>query len=169
MGIMHRDIRPRNTLILSAVPPRAALCDYGKAIKAQSSTVTTIGPVHTLAPEVWTAKANDPYTAKIDTWAYGYAIAEILGCSTLRSAGNARITPGRHSTLLATVHAHCSKSPEDEPLVDLVSKLLNWKPEERWSAVQALRHRCGEPITQEGREAAAEAESFHTKRALPSE
>ena len=86
MGIMHRDIRPQNTLILSTVPPRATLCDYGKAIEAHSSTITTIGPIHTLAPEVWTATAKVPYTAKIDARAYGYAIAEILGYLAMRSA-----------------------------------------------------------------------------------
>ena len=75
MGIMHRDIRPRNMLILCTDPPRASLCDYGKAIEAKTSTVTTIGPIHTLAPEVWTIARDGPYTAKIDTWAYGYAIA----------------------------------------------------------------------------------------------
>lgn len=67
MGIMHRDIRLRNMLILCIDPPRASLCDYGKAIEAKTSTVTTIGPVHTLAPEVWTISKNGPYTAKIDT------------------------------------------------------------------------------------------------------
>ena len=54
MGIMHRDIRPKNMLIMSYDPPRASLCDYGKATEAKTSKVTTIGPIHTLAPEVWT-------------------------------------------------------------------------------------------------------------------
>ena len=77
MGIMHRDIRPKNMLILSIKPARAALCDYGKATDEETSTITTLGPIPTLAPEVWTVPAKGPYTAKIDMWAYGYAIAEI--------------------------------------------------------------------------------------------
>ena len=81
MGIMHRDIRPKNMLIMSAEPPQATLCDYGKAIEAEDSAVTTIGPISTLAPEVWSVSMDGPYTSKIDMWAYGYAIAEILGYS----------------------------------------------------------------------------------------
>lgn len=166
MGIMHRDVRPANTLILSSNPPRAALCDFGKAIEVQSSTDTLIGPIHTLAPEVWTAKPSNPYTAKIDTWAYGYAIANILGYST---SGNHPITPTRHSTILGRLRAHSQMSSEDEPLVDLVSKLLKWDPKERWSAEQALQHRCWDEIVQEGREDSAEAESSNTKRTRLSE
>ena len=60
MGIMHRDIRPKNMLILSKQPARASICDYGKAIQAETSTVTTIGPICTLAPEVWTVSRDGP-------------------------------------------------------------------------------------------------------------
>ena len=167
MGIMHRDIRPRNMLIVSAEPAQASLCDYGKAIEAESSTVTTIGPIPTLAPEVWTVSTDGPYTMKIDTWAYGYAIAEILGYSTQKYPGpngfygnNDAITRDRHSTILEMLRAHCSMASEDELLVDLVRKLLEWDPEKRWSASQALEHECWYPIMQEGREDEEESQDF---------
>lgn len=98
MGIIHRDIRPKNMLVVSYDPPRAALCDYGKAIEAKEATDTRIGPVHTLAPEVWTTAESGPYTANIDTWAYGYAIAEILG---YKSPDNSKITRKRLSSIFA--------------------------------------------------------------------
>ena len=155
MGIMHRDIRPKNMLIMSVKPPQASLCDYGKAIEAANSTVATIGPICTLAPEVWTVSTDGPYTAKIDMWAYGYAIAEILGYSVAKYPGldgyrtnNPRITRNRHIAILDMLHAHCNTVTEDEPLVDLVSKLLVWEPEGRWSADQALEHVCWDPLIQ---------------------
>ena len=131
VGIMHRDIRPQNMLSLSNEPPRASLCDYGKASESETSTITTIGPIHSLAPEVWTVSTDGPYTAKIDMWAYGYAIAEILGYSSQKYPGpdgfyaaNSRISRNRHSKILQMLRAHCEKTTEDESLVDLVFKLL---------------------------------------------
>ncbi len=153
MGIMHRDIRPKNMLIMSVKPPQASICDYGKAIEAANSAVTTIGPICTLAPEVWTVSTHGPYDAKIDMWAYGYAIAEILGYSIAKYPGsdgyrtnNPPITRNRHVAVLEMLRAHCERATEDAALVDLVSKLLVWKPGGRWSADQALEHACWDPI-----------------------
>ena len=145
MGIMHRDIRPKNMLILSNDPPHAALCDYGKAIKANTSTVTTIGPIYTCAPEVWTIARDGPYTAKIDTWAYGYAIAEVLGYQPPYS----KITQGSLASILRALRAFHPTGSDGGPLVDLVSKLLVWRPQDRWSAEQALEHKCWLPIMRE--------------------
>ena len=170
-GNMHRDIRPQNMLILSNEPPRASICDYGKVIEAENSTVTTIGPIHSLAPEVWTVNIDGPYTAKVDTWAYGYAIAEILGYSVQKYPGpdgfhtnNPRITRNRHSAILQMLRAHCDKTTEDAPLVDLIFKLLIWKPEQRWSAGQALEHHCWNSITQEEKKNSTEEGPFRSKK-----
>jgi serine/threonine protein kinase len=159
MGIMHCDIRLKNMLVMSTEPPRASLCDYGKAIKAENSTVTTIGPICTLAPEIWSVSMDGLYHHKIDLWVYDYAIAEILGynvqqypCPDGFHTNNPQITRNRHGAILQMLHAHCVKVSEDESLIDLASKLLVWKPEERWSAAQALEHACWDPIRQEQKE-----------------
>ncbi len=156
MGIMHRDIRPQNMLIMSMGPPRASLCDYGKAIQAKSDYHKSIGPKHTVAPEVWTSSPDCPYTAKIDMWAYGYAIADILGYTVQDFPGpegfrsnNPEITTGRHLSIIQMLRAHRLQVAEDYPLVDLAIKLLEWDPQKRWSAEQALQHPCWYPIMQD--------------------
>ena len=164
MGIMHRDIRPKNMLIISIDPSRAALCDYGKAVEAKTSIITTIGPIYTLAPEVWTVARDGPYTAKIDMWAYGYAIAEVLGYKPQECS---KITHDRHASILKTLRASHVKGTDGEPLVDLVSKLLVWRPQDRWSAEQALEHECWLPIAREqDRRHDDSAEAARGKRAL---
>lgn len=176
MGIMHRDIRPKNMLIMSTEPPRASLCDYGKAIETGYATATTLGPIHTLAPEVWAVSREGPYTNKIDMWAYGYAVVEILGYSVAKYPGpegyhsnNPPITYHRHQAILEMLRAHRNEVTEDEPLVDLISKLLTWNPGERLSADQALEHLCWNSIAQEHDEhkmhkAIAKEEPSRTKK-----
>lgn len=164
MGIMHRDVRLKNMLIISNDPPRASLCDYGKAVEAETSKVTTIGPIYTLAPEVWTIARDGPYTAKIDTWAYGYTIAEVLG---YKPPDNSKITQERLAYILGILRASYIKGSDGEPLVDLVSKLLVWRPEDRWSAEQALEHECWLPIAREQDPGYSDpAEAARGKRAL---
>ena len=165
MGVMHRDIRRMNTLILSINPPRAVLCDYGKAIKAERSSETSIGPTYTCAPEVWTTRRDGPYTSKIDMWAYGLEIAEVL---CYRSQNFSKITQFEHSVILRILQNHSKKVIEDRPLVDLATKLLAWRPEERLSATEALEHPCWLPIPrclEEAKKHVGEtAEASQTKR-----
>lgn len=144
MGIMHRDITRQNILRLSLRPPHAAICDYGKAIEVEHSKETRIGPIHTLAPEVWIVEVRGPYTRGIDVWAYGYTIAEILGYSGW--AGDQPITPERHEAILAMLQSHVRKFREDEDLVDLAACMLAWDPGQRPTAAEALKHRCWAPI-----------------------
>ncbi|KAI9656460.1 MAG: hypothetical protein M1821_004666 [Bathelium mastoideum] len=142
MGIMHRDIKPENILLLSEKPPQAAICDFGKAIKAEFSKATYIGPVHTLAPEIWIQQESG-YTRQIDVWAFGYAIATILG---YRPKPPSQISPGRHDMILKKLKAHAQVVSEDEYIVDLAMRMFAWNPDERPTAAEALEHACWAPI-----------------------
>jgi serine/threonine protein kinase len=146
MGIMHRDIRPANMLQLSSKPAQAAICDFGKAIEAESSKYTAIGPVHTVAPEVWDIAYQGAYTRSIDIWAFGYAIAEILRCPGAYNCGNPAITRERHETILEALRIHARQDPEDDDLVDLAIWMLAWQPKLRPTAAEALKHKCWAPI-----------------------
>jgi serine/threonine protein kinase len=141
MGIIHRDIRPKNMLIMSNKPARASLCDFGKAVKAERPHSTCIGPIHTLAPEVWSGRS---YNNKIDMWAYGFALAEILGYRPKSS----RITKAIHSEILELLHQFRVQAAEDARIIDLILNLLAWDPEDRITASQALHHECWIPIEQ---------------------
>ena len=176
-GIIHRDVRPQNMLIMSISPPRASICDFGKAVKAQTSNFTAIGPILTCAPEVWRVHDFGPYTNKIDTWAFGYAIADILGYSVKKYPGsdgfkesNPKITRNRHAAIVQMLLEHSEKRAEDAALLDLTLKLLVWDPRVRWSAEQALGHDCWVPILQEtgedkeDREAAREEQQSRAKK-----
>ena len=137
-GIMHRDITRKNMLILSLALPQAVICDYGKATSEQQPISTLIGPVGTLAPEVW---GGSSYSNKIDLWAWAYAVAEVLGYDYTE---NRKITPKR----MGDIHYHLdsysaiSTVPEEAHLVQLLMKLLVWNPDQRMSAKEALSHYC---------------------------
>ena len=56
---------------------------------------------------------------------------------------------------------------DGEALVDLVSKLLVWKPQDRWSAAQALQHVCWHSVaSKEHRKSDESAEKGKGKRLL---
>ena len=115
IGITHRDITRKNMLWISINPPEAVLCDYGKATSEQHPKSTCIGPIRTLTPEVWSGSA---YCAKIDLWAWSYAVAEVLRYSCGRN--NYQITQARRMDILTMLGSYGSKAPEDQPLINLL-------------------------------------------------
>ena len=133
---MHRDITRRNLLIISLNPVDAALCDYGKATSAQQSADTCLGPVHTLAPEVW---AESSYTNSIDVWAWAYAMTEVLG---YRYRGNDRINAQRLAEIHQWLSIRATSTEHEAELVGLVYSMLSWEPEERTTVDSALQHSC---------------------------
>ena len=139
-GIMHRDIRRQNTMIISLSPPQAVLIDFGKATYSQTSSSAQIGPTYTLAPEVWEAdRGGRPYTSKIDIWAYGLLVAEVLG---YRQKDNREITTRQHDIIMKVLQYRCDRFDEDRPIAQLAMECLDWSPELRPTAEMALAHPC---------------------------
>lgn len=151
VGIMHRDITRKNLLVLSLDPPDAALCDYGKATKAQQNADTHIGPIHTLAPEVY----EQSYTNKIDIWAWGYAMAEVLG---YRRRTDKRIDPRRLSEIHQWLSLRANVTECEAELSDLCRGMLSWNRESRPTAESALKHPCWAALGEEDRDSAEDDE-----------
>ncbi|CAF9918132.1 MAG: hypothetical protein GOMPHAMPRED_001431 [Gomphillus americanus] len=146
-GIMHRDVTIGNMLILSYHPPQAVVSDFGKAIHAQKSRETTIGPIPTLAPEVWSTATDGPYGNSIDVWAYGYAVARILRCAdTHRHMGNNRITKKEQADIQKQLDHHAEKFDAEADLIDLIKSMLTWDGRQRITTQVALAHKCWNKI-----------------------
>ena len=147
-GIMHRDITIGNMLILSYDPPQAVISDFGKAIHKPVSNDTCIGPIVSLAPEVWTAKEDKPYNNAIDVWAYGHAVARVLKCGgkyTQKDHSDG-ITKETHSYILKNLDSHAQQYEEEADLIDLIKLMLTWDSSQRITAQLALAHQCWSKI-----------------------
>lgn len=145
---MHRDVSAKNLLVMSLVPPRAVLCDYGKARHAPWHVDSHIGPIPTLAPEV---DGHARYDNKIDIWGIGYVCCGILFPSFQRKflLRNNSGRPDRswHIGIMALLSEYQSSGPTESSFADLVRQMLAWTPRHRASAAEALRHPCIQAIS----------------------
>lgn len=132
--MIHRDISRKNMLIMSLNPPSAVICDYGKLTSAPTSNDTRIGPIPSLAPEVW----KQSYNSKIDIWAWAYAVVEIFDYKAL----NTHITENRHLQIQKHLQAFSVRFPQTEGLMNLLSQMLDLNPQSRPSAQVVLQYRC---------------------------
>ena len=154
-GYMHRDISLRNVLVLSLKPPRAVLCDFGKAIPTTRHFDSRIGPIPTLAPEV---NGVSLYDNKIDIWGIGYICCWILFPEFQRAHNKSRPDKAWHNIALGhLINYERSGGPLEQQFAELICRLLFWAPEKRPTAAQALQHPCMQytelppPLDAEGR------------------
>ena len=83
IGVMHRDIKPLNMVVVStsAGRPEARLIDFGMAQIGLESDSYTAGTCSYLAPEMWAGeegRTRDKYTEKVDIFAFGLSMYQFL-------------------------------------------------------------------------------------------
>lgn len=140
MRCMHRDVMISNMLILSDDPPTAALCDYGKAIKANRHNSPYIDPIHSLASEIEPG-GNRLYDNTVDLWALGFACCQIL-FPRMKLLRQKIDLPA-----LTTINMQLEASGQPGGLLEkqfthLIRWMMRWDPTQRFSAEQALSHEC---------------------------
>ncbi len=135
LGIVHRDLKPTNVLIAEDGLPR--LTDFGAAYVEGAERLTRssaiIGTTGYLSPE---ALSNESLDARVDIWAFGVLLFEML----------TRTHPFSGGSVAQTLHGILFSSPPDlqglrpdcpPALVDLVYRMLAKDREQR---VPSARH-----------------------------
>ncbi|CAL5223146.1 g5613 [Coccomyxa viridis] len=163
MGVCHRDIKPQN-LLVNTHTHQLKLCDFGsaKVLVRGEPNISYICSRYYRAPELIFGATD--YTTAIDLWSVGCVMAELLlgqplfpgesGVDQLVEIIKVLGTPTREDIhgmnpnytefKFPHIKAHpwskvfSKRLPPDA--VDLVSRLLQYSPVRRYSALQALTH-----------------------------
>jgi eukaryotic-like serine/threonine-protein kinase len=136
-GIVHRDVKPSNIMVLP--DGRVKLADFGIARAMDDPGLTATGGIMGspgyMAPELFAGKSPSPAS---DLWALG---------ATMFHAIEGR-SPFQRDTTAATMHAIMYDEPVIQrargPLANVIMGLLHQNPAERLTSAQ-MRARLGSP------------------------
>ncbi|KAK9767777.1 glycogen synthase kinase 3 [Basidiobolus ranarum] len=163
VGVCHRDIKPQNLLVDSSTGV-LKLCDFGsaKALVPGEPNVAYICSRYYRAPELIFSATN--YTTSIDIWSSGCVMAELILGQPL-FPGDSSVdqlveiikvlgTPSKDQIRSMNPHYVEHKFPQIKPhpfskifrsrapdeAVDLVTRILDYTPSNRLSAIEAMVH-----------------------------
>ncbi|KAH7128844.1 kinase-like domain-containing protein [Dactylonectria macrodidyma] len=159
-NICHRDIKPQN-ILLDPNSGIVKLCDFGsaKTLVENEHSVSYICSRYYRAPELIFGATN--YTNKIDMWSSGCVMAELMvgqplfpgesGIDQLVEIIKVLGTPTREQIRTMNPNYMEHKFPQIKPhplnkvfrkadsnAIDLIARLLDYTPTERWSAIDAM-------------------------------
>lgn len=173
VGICHRDIKPQN-LLLNPQTGVLKLCDFGSAkiLIAGEPNVSYICSRYYRAPELIFGATN--YATSIDIWSTGCVMAELMlgqplfpgesGIDQLVEIIKILGTPTRDQIKTMNPNYMEHKFPQIKPhpfnkvfrprtpadAIEMVSKLLEYTPSARLTAIESMVHPFFDELRQEG-------------------
>jgi serine/threonine protein kinase len=133
-GVIHRDVKPANLLIKDHV---LKLADFGLArvLTDDFPLSTNVVTLWYRAPELL-ATPGTAYTSKVDVWAAGCVIGEMMVRAPLFPGTN----PPRVRAMIDEFIGKTARLTANLAFNDLIHRMLNVDPVERPSASDALEH-----------------------------
>ena len=146
MGITHRDLKPQNVFVVSKWPPAwdVRIGDFGIAKRVlgnETAMRTSIGTKPYMAPEMFSWLVEDEeghtYTQKVDIWALGILVYQMLTLEKPFGKGNPVPKFYRGQSALPEAPLRTETTPVG---VDFIKLLLQPRPKDRPSSENAIDH-----------------------------
>ncbi|KIX05274.1 uncharacterized protein Z518_06146 [Rhinocladiella mackenziei CBS 650.93] len=136
-GIMHRDIKPTNMMMVSYHPVHAIIIDYGSATFDTTSLDHYCGTISYLAPEILKLKypkddsEQEPYDCRVDIWAMGLSGYQLFfqePCKWEKGVND-------------TTHKEIVRNLRSRPasVADVLRKMVAWESAGRPAAKELLQ------------------------------
>ncbi|CAI2164141.1 5402_t:CDS:2 [Funneliformis geosporum] len=137
-GVIHRDIKLSN--ILANANNEIKLADFGISSLTPTSTTAMVGTIPYMAPDVVLVGPDRPYDTKVDIWAVGVCILELLTGKAAwgRIRDDEIMDKLRRGEMPYGFHRLRKKADIGWEAVDFLEKCFARTPENRWSAEKLL-------------------------------